>query len=73
MSDLADALARIEKLEELLAHQALAIEQMGDQLYAANEARDLLAQRQKALLQQVQEVEESQSGGPSMHEKPPHY
>ena len=73
MSDLTDALARIEKLEELVAHQALAIEELGDQLYAANEARDMLAKHQKALLHRIQEVEETHSGGPSAHEKPPHY
>jgi uncharacterized coiled-coil protein SlyX len=56
---------RIAALEEILTHQAHTLDEVSDQLHLA----------EKALLERVQEVEDTSPGGaPSLQdEKPPHY
>lgn len=66
---------RMAALEEMLTHQAQTLDEVSDQLHLAEQARETLARKQKALLERVQEVEDTGSGGaPSLQdEKPPHY
>ncbi|MDG1692000.1 MAG: SlyX family protein [Alphaproteobacteria bacterium] len=66
---------RIAALEEILTHQAHTLDEVSDQLHLAEKARETLARKQTALLERVQEVEDTSPGGaPSLQdEKPPHY
>ncbi len=65
---------RIAALEEMLTHQARAIEELSAQLHQAEQARTTLEQHQKALLERLQQVEDTQPASTSLlDEKPPHY
>ena len=66
---------RVAALEEMLTHQALALDEVSEQLHLAEQAREMLAGKQKALLQRVQEVEDvSRDGGDTLQDaRPPHY
>lgn len=66
---------RLAALEEMLTHQARTLDEVSEQLHLAEQAREKLDRKQKALLERVQEVEDTGSGGaPSLQdEKPPHY
>lgn len=68
---------RLDRLEELLAHQAKTLDDIGDELLRANNAYDRLERRHKALLARLQILEESAAGGTPGRapegEKPPHY
>ena len=66
---------RIAALEEMLTHQANALDEVSEQLHLAEQARDTLAGKQKALLERVQEVEDTgRDGGASLQDaRPPHY
>ncbi|MBT5518403.1 MAG: SlyX family protein [Rhodobiaceae bacterium] len=66
---------RIAVLEERLTHQTQTLDEMSEQLHLAEQARETLHRNQKALLERVQEVEDTgPQGAPSLQdEKPPHY
>ena len=66
---------RIAALEEMLTHQANALDEVSEQLHLAEQARETLAGKQKALLERVQEVEDTgRDGGASLQDaRPPHY
>lgn len=66
---------RLDRLEELLAHQAKTLDELGDELLRANDAYQQLERRHKALLARLQLLEESATGGTGTpeDEKPPHY
>lgn len=70
-----DLQARLDRLEELLAHQALTLDEMSSELLRVNAAHEDLLRRHKALVNRLEAVEET--GGPagsaSAYEKPPHY
>lgn len=65
---------RLEKLEELLAHQSLSLDEMSDEVLRLREDHADLARRHKALVNRLEEFEEAAGGPASMvQEKPPHY
>lgn len=66
---------RIAVLEERLTHQTQTLDEMSEQLHLAEQARETLNRNQKALLERVQEVEDTgPQEAPSLQdEKPPHY
>ncbi|MDA9230797.1 SlyX family protein [Alphaproteobacteria bacterium] len=66
---------RIAALEEMLTHQAHALDEVSEQLHLAEQARETLAGKQKALLERVQEVEDTgRDRGASLQDaRPPHY
>ena len=66
--------ARLDKLEMLVAHQAVTLDEMSQELLRAHDAQAQLERRHKALLSRLQDVEDnSAEGGAPRHEKPPHY
>lgn len=65
---------RIAALEEMFTHQARALDEVSDQLYRAEQARETLMSHQKALLERLRDAEDTNRGGPPLQEpKPPHY
>ena len=69
-----DAHARLERLEELLAHQALTLEEVSGELLRLREEHADLARRHKALVTRLEEFEDAAGGdAPPRYEKPPHY
>ena len=65
--------ARIDKLEELLAHQALTLDEMSGEVARLHEAHGDLMRRHKALIERLMAVEESGEGDAPHYQKPPHY
>lgn len=67
--------ARLDKLEELVAHQALALDDMSGELRLLHEAHSDLMRRHKALVSRLEAVEDTSSAGEGAprYEKPPHY
>ena len=69
-----DEHARLERLEELLAHQALALEEMSGELLRLREEHADLARRHKALVTRLEAFEDATGGNAEpQYEKPPHY
>ena len=66
---------RIAALEEMFTHQARTLDEVSDQLYLAEQARETLLGNQKTLLERLQEAEDTSRGGgtPLREPKPPHY
>jgi uncharacterized coiled-coil protein SlyX len=66
---------RLAALEEMLTHQSLAIEELSQQVHMAEQAREKLAQKHKALFEIVQDIEDKTADGGAglAGEKPPHY
>ena len=68
--------ARLDRLEEQLAHQSLTIDEMSGELLRLNSAHEELMRRHKALVTRLEEFEDAGPGGALNHEahaKPPHY
>lgn len=65
---------RLEKLEELLAHQSLSLDEMSGEVLRLREDHADLARRHKALVNRLEEFEDAAGGSASpLQEKPPHY
>ena len=66
---------RLAALEEMLTHQSLTIDELSKQMHLAEQAREKMGRKQKALFEIVQEIEDKAADGQagSAPEKPPHY
>lgn len=65
---------RLERLEELVAHQAVTLEEMSGELLRLHEAHSDLTRRHKALVGRLEEFEDTSTGSDApRYEKPPHY
>ena len=64
--------SRIDKLEELCAHQSMEIEQLSETVREQWEKLDQLMKAMLRLRDRLSEVEDS-SSGPHVNTKPPHY
>lgn len=65
---------RIEKLEELSAHQSLSLDEISGELVRLKKEHLDLARRHKALVARLEAFEEAaEADGLPHHEKPPHY
>lgn len=65
--------ARLEKLEELLAHQSRTLDDVSGELVKLRDAHEDLARRHKALVTRLQEFEDAADDTAPRYEKPPHY
>jgi uncharacterized coiled-coil protein SlyX len=74
---MSDITARLEKLEELVAHQAKMLDEMSEEVLRAHDNGAQIERRHKALLVRLQMLEESSAApsgaGAGLDEKPPHY
>ena len=69
-----DALsARLDKLEELVAHQVLTLEEVSSELLRLNKAHEDLMRRHKALIARLEDVEDTHGEAAPTQQKPPHY
>lgn len=74
MTDADNAEARLQKLEETLAHQASENQDLSDMVAKQWKLVEILERRLAALEQRLQSIEADQpSDVPSADEKPPHY
>ncbi len=71
--DLEKLQSRIVRLEELLTHQAVLLEELSAQLLAESKSHAALEKRQKTLLARMVTLEEQQEIFSQQDRPPPHY
>lgn len=67
-----DMAVRLTRLEELVTHQAVLIEELSQQLHKDGLAREKFERGLQRLIERVQQVEDLSMTAPD-GEKPPHY
>ena len=70
--DKEDLAGRLTRLEELLTHQAILIEELSEQLHKDGQARQKFERSLRLLSERVEQVEDMSGQAPD-GEKPPHY